>query len=149
MISDARNDDVTYDVIADKISDDLVSAMEESSEDIPVTIWLKSIESPQLEMQIKNNIGYDVNEIESNYSAPSNELLNELAKASNGESSKYLRALMDNHLESTESSRRNEKEKTDLYLETKRELLSDYYSSQAESFLEDMEISDAFAPVYQ
>jgi len=142
MISDARNDDVTYDVIADKISDDLVSAMEESSEDIPVTIWLKSIESPQLEMQIKNNIGYDVNEIESNYSAPSNELLNELAKASNGESSKYLRALMDNHLESTESSRRNEKEKTDLYLETKRELLSDYYSSQAESFLDDMDIPD-------
>lgn len=142
IISDAHGDDFNRDKIADKISDDLQIAMEENSEDIPVTIWLKSIESPQIEMQIKNQIGFDVNGIESSYSAPSNELLNELAKASSGEPDEYLRALMDNHLELTESSRKIEKEKTDLYLETKRKLLSNYYISQANSFLDDMDISD-------
>lgn len=142
MISDARSDDYDCYTIANKISDDLQIAMEENSEDIPVTIWLKSIESPQMEIQIKNQIGFDINGIESSYSAPSNELLNELAKASNGESDERLRTLMDNNLELTESAREIEKAKTDLYLETKRTILRDYYFSQAESFLDDMEISD-------
>lgn len=141
LSSFAHSED-SVDYITDKITEDLHDVMNSTTEDIPVTIWLSPVESPQIEMQVKKQIGFDINEIESSYVAPSNELLNELANASKGESDEYLRALMDNHLELTESSRKIEKEKTDLYLETKRELLRNYYVSQASCFLDDMNITD-------
>ena len=142
MISIANSDKTDNQLASDKISADLHDLMDSANESIPVTIWLDDIETPQLEKQVKDKIGLDITKLENSYTPPSNELLNELDMASNSDSDKNLGILMKNYLKLTESSRKIEKEKTELYLETKRNILSEYHNSQAEQFLEENGITE-------
>jgi len=53
-----------------------------------------------------------------------------------------LKSLMHDHVELTDSARNLEDEKTELYLETRREIVSNYNLSNAESILTDLDISN-------
>lgn len=76
-----------------KISDELIKLISESStESYPVVIWLEDINN--VEASIENEIGFNLTSLEKEYFAPSNDLINELVKAAEGNPTEYLDLLM-------------------------------------------------------
>lgn len=108
-----------------------------SSEDseIPIVIWNRHINDSEIEDQIEDAIGYSLYDLEEKYVAPSQELLNELAKAAEKSPEYHLETLMREHLELTATSREIERKKTELYLKTRRKCVSDFYSSEANTVI--------------
>lgn len=124
-----------------KISDDLTVAMASDADSIPVVIWLDDIDNTEVEEKIKASIGYDINSLSVEYAAPSEDLINELAEAANGNPTEYLELLMDNHMKLTESERAEEKEKTEQYLTARRDIVQQMNVNESTCALESLDIS--------
>lgn len=121
----------------EKISIELSEIIETNSdEEIPVIVWLNEEDDTYIEQVIKDRIGYDINSLEEQYSAPSDKLIEELNTATDGEKIDSLDILMKKHMEITEESRTIEKEKTDKYLHTRREVISEVTDNKMNSFME-------------
>ncbi|MBP5431936.1 S8 family serine peptidase [Ruminococcus sp.] len=114
-----------------------------SDESIPVVLWLNKVDDSEIESKIEEKIGYNIESLEVNYSAPSEELINELSKAANGEPDTYLDFLMKRHLDLTASERNAEKERTDLYQKTKIEVLREINTAASEQLLDKIGIADS------
>lgn len=80
-------------------------------------------------------IGFSLCDLEEKYVAPSQELLDELANASENSPKYHLETLMKEHMDLTATSREIEKDKTELYLKTRRECVSGYYSMEADAVI--------------
>lgn len=109
----------------DKISDELTELIAESQTDTetyPVVIWMKEAENFEVEESIEEAVGFSLDFLDVEYSAPSDELIQELAKAADGDSTEYLNLLMEKHLEMTETVRAEEEYKTEQYLKPKEKL---------------------------
>lgn len=121
-----------------KISDELTALISESSsESYPVVIWLEDVDNIDIETSVENEIGFNLASLEEKYFAPSNDLINELAKAAEENPTEYLDLLMESHLELTETARTEEKVKTEQYLEVKKEIVSNIHMDKANSVIED------------
>lgn len=129
----------------DKISDELTELIAESQTDTetyPVVIWMKEAENFEVEESIEEAVGFSLDFLDVEYSAPSDELIQELAKAADGDSTEYLNLLMEKHLEMTETVRAEEEYKTEQYLEAKREIVSDIHLDMADSAIERIGIAE-------
>ncbi len=127
----------------DKISGDLLNKIENNEhESYPVVIWSECIDDSNVESLIKKEIGFNLESIESKYSAPSEELIAELNKAANGSAEENLHFLMDKHMSLTESARETERKKTDLYLSTRRDIVKELNVFQTNTLIDELNISD-------
>ena len=106
-----------------------------SDESIPVVLWLNKVDNSIIESKIEERIGYNLETLELNYPTPSENLINELSKAANGESSTYLELLMQKHMDLTASQRNVEKERTDLYQKTRLDILKEMNIASSEQLL--------------
>lgn len=119
----------------EKIAVDVMELMSSEESEIPIVIWNRHINDSEIEDQIEDAIGYSLYDLEEKYVAPSQELLNELAKAAEKSPEYHLETLMREHLELTATSREIERKKTELYLKTRRKCVSDFYSSEANTVI--------------
>lgn len=124
------------------ISDAVLKEMESGKSEIPVIIWRNSVSDKDIEGQVKEKIGFTINDLEEKYDLPSPELINELSKAAQGDAKEYLEVLMKSHMELTAASRKKENENTDLYLKTRRSIVSEMYSEKTQEFIEKTEIEN-------
>lgn len=125
------------------ISSEVLEAIEAGEEYIPVVIWRTEAEDSYIENAVIDEIGFSISDLEESYTLPSDDLMEQLSIAATGEVDSYLEKLMNSHLELTEESRRIEQEKTETYLSTRRSVISDYYSSNAETFINNTGLSDS------
>lgn len=78
-----------------KISDELIELMAESqTETYPVVIWMKESDISKIEENIEEAVGFSLDSLDVEYSVPADELIQELAKAADGDSTEYLNLLM-------------------------------------------------------
>ncbi|MDO5148629.1 MAG: S8 family serine peptidase [Oscillospiraceae bacterium] len=124
------------------ISDAVLKEMKSGKSEIPVIIWRNSVSDKDIEGQVKEKIGFTINDLEEKYDLPSPELINELSKAAQGDAKEYLEVLMKSHMDLTASSRKKENEKTELYLKTRRSIVSEIYSEKTQEFIEKTEIDN-------
>lgn len=113
-----------------------------SDESIPVVLWLNKVDNSIIESKIEERIGYNLETLELNYSTPSENLINELSKAANGEPSPYLELLMQKHMDLTASQRNVEKERTDLYQKTRLDIFKEMNTASSEHLLDKIGIAD-------
>lgn len=126
-----------------KISTDLISKInEEPFQRQLVYVWYKEINSTDIEIAIKNEIGFDLDSLQADFVSPSKELIENLAIAANGNVTTSIKDFMEVHLKKTESERLIEEEKTDLYLESKRDIVSEQHLDKVNSIIESAEISN-------
>lgn len=123
-----------------KISPDVLEMMESANEEIPVVIWSYPVQNSDIEELVIDKIGFSLADLEEEYVAPSKELIDELKKASAESTGKYFETLMKDHMKLTAGSREIEQKQTDLYLKTKREIVSDIYTRRAEELLEKSQV---------
>lgn len=129
--------------VFDKITPQLAAQIDaEPDADFPVVLWLKEVSFDEIENDIKSEIGYNLYDLEIEYPEPSEDLINELAKAADGTPDDYLKFLMEKHLGLTESARTVEKERTDLYRKTRLNVLKDLNSSATLNMLERSGVSE-------
>jgi len=127
---------------AEKISEELYKEMESSKELIPVFVWYKDIDQSEIETIVKERTGITNDTLEIKNSAPSEELLNELAKAAYGTPTKYLELLMSSYMELTASERAIEKELTDLYIDTLRAVIHEKIIAQGGEVVSELGIQE-------
>jgi len=121
----------------------LLEAIEKDpDETYPVIMWSDGIEDSKIENIVKEEIGYNLESLEEEYSAPSKELIAELNKAAEDSPEDSLELLMSRHMELTESARAVEQKKTDIYRETRRNILSELNVSANSSLLDELNIAD-------
>lgn len=138
-----------------KITASLAEIISDSSNEVlPVVLWLENINDTEIESKIEEEIGFNHNDLEVDYPAPSEELLNELSNAANGDPSNYLKFLMEHHLELTASARAAEKERTDLYQKTRLSVLKELNTSASDQVINSIGIAaekvafvSSFAPM--
>ncbi|WP_303805144.1 S8/S53 family peptidase, partial [Ruminococcus flavefaciens] len=139
----------------DKITNLLSEKMANvSDEEIPVIIWFQNISNTELESRIYQEIGYNLESLEVNYPAPSEDLINELSKAASGEPDTYLEFLMKNYMKLTASKRKIEKERTDFYKKTRLEILSEMNKAESKIVIDKIDLTNdkigfvsSFAPM--
>lgn len=138
-----------------KITPELAEIIECNPEtELPVVIWLNEISYEEVENSIKAEIGYNLDNLEIDYPTPSDELIDELAKAADGVPDEYLTFLMENHMNLTESMRNFEKKRTDLYRKTRISVLKELNVTASENVINKLGIGDekigyvsSFAPM--
>ena len=111
-----------------------------SSELYPVVIWTNGLVESEIEKEIEDEIGYNRNGLEVDYTPPSKELISELEKAAEESPNEYLETLMKKHLEMTSSERKVEKEKTNLYRQTRRRIVEEKNTSIISDVLDEINI---------
>ena len=135
-----------------KVSDELSKLItDSSSEYYPVVVWYDEVNNSKLEAYIEEKIGFNIDSIEVEYSKPSEDLISKISQAADGDPDKYLEILMKNHLELTAEERAHEKEKTEKYRTTKREILKELKMDRANSLIDTLKIPDnriAFKSAY-
>ena len=122
---------------SDKINADLLEAMESGEEILPVVIWLGNIDNTVVEQMVKDRTGLSIDNIEEHYIDPDPELIEQLSNASlnpSDYSEKYLQELMKINMELSAPARELEALKTDLYLNTWRDISKDLITAQNEKF---------------
>lgn len=129
----------------DKITNALSDMMDTClpNEKIPVVLWYNTVSDSEIENRIEEKIGYNLENLEVEYEAPSKELLNELAQAANGEPDEYINFLMKKHMELTADSRALEKAKTDLYQETRLSVVKEINKNISKQLLDKINIQDS------
>lgn len=135
-----------------KVSDELSKLItDSSSEYYPVVVWYDEVNNSKLEAYIEEKIGFNIDSLEVEYSKPSEDLISKISQAADGDPDKYLEILMKNHLELTAEERADEKEKTEKYRTTKREILKELNMDRANSLINTLKIPDnkiAFKSAY-
>lgn len=141
-------------VFESKITTSLAEAMSIENDEIPVYIWYKDINNDKIENKVKERIGFSSDDIENEYAAPSEELINELSTAANGEPNEHLKILMENYLNMTAAVREEESRKTNSYIEVLNEELNSAYYTLSNKVKKENSISDeeiiftsSFAPL--
>lgn len=127
----------------EKISSELSELIDSSPiEKQRVYVWYENVDFTRVESMVEEEIGFGISSLEVEYVPPSDELLNELSVAAEGDPSEYLDALMENHLEVTESARNKENDMTELYLSEKRDIISNEMTQRADSIINSVELSE-------
>ena len=134
--------DATESNMNSKISQEVMDLIESHESEIPVFVWSKSVDDNIIENNIEKSIGFSINQIEENYTAPTQELINELKSASEGSPEKYLETLMKKHMDLTAGARAVELEKTNLYKETRRTIVSDLTLDSTQNIIEKANIDE-------
>lgn len=121
----------------DKISFELSDTLKNSSFDIPVYIWYNGINENEVEEEIENKIGFNEESLDFEFDMASEELISALS-TNDDDNIKYL---MSSHIKKTEPQRKKEKEKTDIYLKCRKELLADIYNKKGNEIIESLGLS--------
>ena len=154
-----------------KITSILKNEMEDAEEPLSVVVWYHNLEESTIEQMVKDRIGFCANDLEADYSSPSKELIDALDKAAAainvGEAKSiddlgnakqaandYLSLLMKSHMELTASAREQEKQRTDKYIETRRDVCKELHQVQTEAFIKELSLTEdavkfcsMFAPI--
>lgn len=137
-VVNAKSDNLPNECI---ITELLSEKLESCEEKIPVYIWYKDINHSIIDQKVSKKLGFTTDDIENDYGMPNLELINELNRAANGDPQKNLGKLMDNHLRMTEESRREEKKKTDKYIDLLYNELNIEYERKTKAVIHDNNIS--------
>lgn len=124
------------------ITSEVRAAMEKTNEKIPVVIWRKQVDDSYIEEIIYKKTGFKINDLEEDYSSPTQELIEQLAVAATDNGTLDLKGSMKNHMDLTRVSRSIETTKTNQYIAARRSALSDYYSADSKSFINDTCLSE-------
>lgn len=125
-----------------KITEKLSKTIENGEEKIPVYIWYQNINMDEVEQQVSQEIGFSEYDINEDYAEADKELLEELNRAANGDYNTYLKSLMKNHLKLTERSRKEEKDKTDKYIDALYDRLNIEYVEKSNQIIKENSIQD-------
>lgn len=125
--------------IENKIEAQLLEAIDSDSMDYyPVVLWSEDLNDSEIEDIIRDRIGYDYESLDTEFAAPSQELLDALENSYIGKPDENLDILMSNYMSLTENARSLEKEKTDLYRKTRKEIVSELNTAQTTALLDEI-----------
>lgn len=138
-----------------KITASLAEVVNRSSNEVlPVILWHNEASCNEIESLVEERIGFNLDNLEVDYPEPSEELMNELSNAANGEPSEYLHFLMERHMDLTASARAEEKERTDLYRQTRLSVLKELNLAASQQVVKSVNLSpdrigfmSSFAPM--
>ena len=121
------------------ISEDLKAVMETSSDNdkILVHVWYYDINQDMIEKSVEQTCGLTKENIKVDYEMPSMDLI---LACKNGDANAKIE--MDNYLKRTEKPRLKERERTEEYVQTRRELSKTEYTQKSNGIINDFNISE-------
>lgn len=112
-------------------------------EKIPVWVWFTDIDKSNVEAMVEKQTGLNRNNLSVNTDASTGNLVTALELAS-ADNSKLVRANVSNemelYLEATKEARNIERERTDIYLRTKRIISKELYETNNNKFIDELDI---------
>lgn len=122
-----------------KIDPALLEVMSEASPDekIPVSIWYSDIDQREVDTLTATKVGFDKDNVAVDYEMPSAELLTSLETGEAGAESE-----MQSYLKRTESKRLEERERTDNYIMSRREISRGKYNEKSAKVLKEVSIPE-------
>lgn len=85
--------------ISEELKEQMETKLETRSECVyPVVVWHDNVSDSEVENEIRDEVGYDISDLEVAYQAPSNDLIDELQQAASDISSEKLEMLMQKYM---------------------------------------------------
>ena len=111
-------------------------SLSSATKKIEVAIWYKDVNQNQIDTLTKQRIGYDVDSVALDYEMPSPILIDKLKN-----DDPKAEAEMKEYLEFTSKQRQAEKQRTDNYIQTRREISRGKYNEKSSQIINEIDLS--------